>query len=293
MICVSKGTFIKKGRRMISMTIEQMIERKRELGYTNQKLSELSGVPIPTIQKIFSNKTKFPREDTIKALSEVLENKQENDSNNFSYIRNKDYSNYELHEEAAFNVKKPINKSNNYENKDINDYLALPEGTRIELIDGKFYDMAAPTTPHQDIAGGIYVAFYNHIKSNKGACKTYISPIDVQLDRDDKTMVQPDVVIVCNKENITRPRIVGAPDLVVEVLSPSNFMMDIVIKLHKYNKAGVREYWIVVPEEKKTIVYRLENSIEDVKIYDFDEEVPVGIWDGKCKVKIGEFYEEI
>ena len=270
------------------MTIEQMIERKRELGYTNQKLSELSGVPVPTIQKILSNKTKSPREDTIKALSDVLENKH---SHNFNYIKNN--TNYELREEAAFKAKSQIFKNNNYNNKDINDYLALPEGTRIELIDGKFYEMAAPTTPHQDIAGGIYVAFYIHIKSNKGACKTYISPIDVQLDRDDKTMVQPDVVIVCNKDNITRSRIIGAPDLVVEVLSPSNFIMDIVIKLHKYNKAGVREYWIVVPEEKKTIVYRLENSIEDVKIYDFDEEVPVGIWDGKCKVKIGEFYEEI
>ena len=106
-------------------------------------------------------------------------------------------------------------------------------------------------------------------------------------------MVQPDVIIVCNKDNITKPRIVGAPDLVVEVLSPSNSMMDMVIKLHKYNKAGVREYWIVSPEEKKTLVYRLENSIEDMKFYDFDEEVPVGIWDGKCKVKINDFFEEI
>ncbi len=270
------------------MTIEQMIERKRELGYTNQKLSELSGVPIPTIQKILSNKTKSPREDTIKALSDVLENKQ---SNNFNYMKNN--TNYELREEAAFKAKSQIFKNNNYNNKDINDYLALPEGTRIELIDGKFYEMAAPTTPHQDIAGGIYAEFYIHIKTNKGACKTYISPIDVQLDRDDKTMVQPDVVIVCNKDNITKPRIVGAPDLVVEVLSPSNSMMDMVIKLHKYNKAGVREYWIVSPEEKKTLVYRLENSIEDMKFYDFDEEVPVGIWDGKCKVRISDFYEEI
>lgn len=270
------------------MTIEQMIERKRELGYTNQKLSELSGVPIPTIQKILSNKTKSPREDTIKALSDVLENKQ---SHNFNYIKNN--TNYELREEAAFKAKSQIFKNNNYNNKDINDYLALPEGTRIELIDGKFYEMAAPTTPHQDIAGSIYAEFYIHIKTNKGTCKTYISPIDVQLDRDDKTMVQPDVIIVCNKDNITKPRIVGAPDLVVEVLSPSNSMMDMVIKLHKYNKAGVREYWIVSPEEKKTLVYRLENSIEDMKFYDFDEEVPVGIWDGKCKVKISDFYEEI
>ena len=275
------------------MTIEQMIERKRELGYTNQKLSELSGVPVPTIQKILSNKTKFPREDTINALSEVLENKQSSASNDNNYSKVNDYANNEVHEKYAYNVKSPINKTNNYDNKDINDYLALPEGTRIELIDGKFYDMAAPTTPHQDIAGLIYYCFFSHILKNKGNCKTYISPIDVQLDRDDKTMVQPDVVIVCDRNNITKPRIVGAPDLVVEVLSPSNFMMDTVIKLHKYNNAGVREYWIIVPDERKTVVYKLENSINDMLIYNFDDEVPVGIWDGKCTVRISDFYEEI
>ena len=97
------------------------------------------------------------------------------------------------------------------------------------------------------------------------------------------------VLIVCNKDNITKQRIIGAPDLIVEVLSPNNYIMDTVIKLHKYNKAGVREYWIVAPDERYTIVYRLENSFEDMNIFKFDEEIPVGIWEGKCKIKICDF----
>nr|MCR5103690.1 Uma2 family endonuclease [Eubacterium sp.] len=171
-------------------------------------------------------------------------------------------------------------------------YMKLPEGARIEMIDGTFYDMAAPTTIHQDISGIIYFKFQEYIMKNRGNCKTYIAPTDVQLDRDEKTVVQPDIFVVCNRDQITKERVLGAPDLVVEVLSPSNFLMDLVIKFKKYKNAGVREYWVIVPEEKQVIVYRFD-ICDDPEIYTFDDKVPVGIWDGKCEIDFKEVYEQI
>ncbi|MBR6402575.1 MAG: Uma2 family endonuclease [Eubacterium sp.] len=194
----------------------------------------------------------------------------------------------EFHEEAAqynYNLINP----NDLLNKNIDDYIKLPEGTRIELIDGRFYNMAAPTLLHQEITGYVFNSFFNHIMSNKGPCKTFISPVDVQLDKDDKTVVQPDVIIVCNKDKLKNNKLVyGAPDLVVEVLSPSNFMMDLIVKKRKYKAAGVQEYWVIVPEDRKTIVHKFIDNTDEEILYNFNEEVPVGIWNDECKVLLGD-----
>ena len=176
--------------------------------------------------------------------------------------------------------------------KTMKDYLALPEGTRIEMINGVFYDMAAPNVIHQQISSAIMYAFLHHVKANRGTCVPFAAPTDVQLDCDDKTMVQPDVFVVCDRKKIIRERIVGAPELVVEIVSPGNHNMDEVIKLMKYRNAGVREYWLIQPEDKRVLVYFFEASIDPVE-YSFEQKVPVGIWEGKCEVDFREVQEHI
>lgn len=190
-----------------------------------------------------------------------------------------------LKEEVAYGVKRQGEYT-------LEDYYAIPEERRVELIDGVIYDMAAPTYTHQDLVLEIAVWLRNFVKKNKGKCKVYASPIDVQLDCDDKTMVQPDVIVICDRDKILNRCLYGAPDFVVEVLSASSTKRDTAIKLRKYKEAGVREYWMIDPDKKKVIVYDLAKS-EIPKVYGFDSRVPVGIFGGECEIDFAEIYEEI
>ena len=174
----------------------------------------------------------------------------------------------------------------------LEDYYALPEERRVELIDGVFYDMAAPTSIHQLIADELQNAFSAFIKKKRGGCRAITSPVDVQLNKDNKTMVQPDIIIVCDRNKFKRGIVYGAPELAVEVLSGSTRKKDMVLKLHKYNAAGVREYWIVDPDEKKVIVYTFEPETE-IRIYPGTGSVPVGIWNGECSVNFAEIFDYV
>lgn len=165
----------------------------------------------------------------------------------------------------------------------IDDINALPEDYRAELIDGVIYDMSSPAPIHQELAGELYFLLKSYIRTNHGACRIYLSPLDVQLDCDDKTMVQPDLFIVCDRDKLKDSGIFGAPDFIIEVLSPSTRMKDLSIKLAKYQNAGVREYWIVDPEQEKVLVYDFTREVYPA-IYGFTDKIPVGIYKGDCIV---------
>lgn len=255
------------------MTILEMKQRKKELGYTNQQLADLSGIPIGTLQKILSGSTKAPRRENILALEKVL------------YSASGNPGMYENISKKAF-VQEP---SVGYTYKD---YLALPQDHRMELIDGVFYDMTSPTTLHQAIGGYIYKKLMDFVLENQGECMPFMAPVDVCLDADDKTIVQPDVFVVCNRNKLQKGIVIGAPDLVVEVLSPSTRKKDIQLKLYKYGNAGVREYWMVDPKLKKVIVNDLGKE-ELPASYTFESSIPVLIWGGECKIDFAEIYARI
>ena len=115
---------------------------------------------------------------------------------------------------------------------------------------------------------------------NKGDCFALEAPMDVQLDCDNRTMVQPDVIVLCDRGKRRKFGIFGAPDLLIEILSPSTRKKDLGIKFVKYENAGVREYWIIDPDQEKVLVYDFSQEIYPV-IYGFQSKIPVGIFDGR------------
>ena len=125
-------------------------------------------------------------------------------------------------------------------------------------------------------------------------CIPIISPMDVQLDCDEKTILQPDVIVVCERDKIQKGVVYGAPDFVVEVISPSTRRRDKSLKLNKYTEAGVREYWIVDPKKKNIITYVDDGEGDyDIFIYTFEHEVPVAIFNNECKINFKEIYDYI
>lgn len=245
------------------MTIKEMQVYKRLKGYTNAQIAELSGVPLGTVQKIFSGETVSPRYDTLLALESIFKDAEQ------SMVR------------EVFPYYAP-KKPGEYTTED---YYALPDEQRAELIDGVFYDMSSPTFVHQQIAGEIYTQISNHFRQNKGKCVPVISPVDVRLDCDNKTIVQPDVLILCDRSKIKKWGILGAPDFILEIISPSTKRKDCIKKLDKYMEAGVREYWILDPYQKKLLVYQFEQEIYPV-IYGLEDEVGLGIYQDELKIDL-------
>lgn len=257
------------------MTIEELKDRKCECGYTNEDVSRLSGVPLGTVQKIFAGITKHPRYDTLRALEGVLRPSSEAEA-----------ASAMIREESAEYL------SGSGTVHTIKDYYSLPEGKRAELIDGRFYDLAAPSSMHQMLCLELAHQLLSFIRFSEGNCVPFTSPIDVQLDRDDKTMLQPDIAVVCDRSAIRKNCIYGAPDLIIEILSPATRSRDMYTKLAKYRNAGVREYWMVDPDRKQVVVYDFSHD-DAVAIYGFDAKVPVGIYDGECVVDFADLYERI
>mgnify|MGYP002280140298 CR=1 FL=1 len=249
------------------MTVEQMRRKRQQFGYSCEQLSELSGVSLETVQKIFHDNEEVFSQDILKQIESVFENKRDSDRG-FSYV---------CESKMEYGISKKSRECT------LEDYYQLPDERRAELIDGVIYDMSAPTIIHQKISLEISVRFHAFISQKKGACMVFSAPVDVQLDCDNKTMVEPDVGIICDTSKIKRFGIYGAPDFVLEVISPSTKKRDYALKLSKYMEAGVREYWIVDFVQAKILVYYFEGDNYPV-IYGFDKPVPVNIYDDNLKI---------
>ena len=189
---------------------------------------------------------------------------------------------------------KKLEKKKRYTIEDLHELF--PEGYYVELIDGVFYEkypssdgnpydpldykdgmlrMDSPGRTHQKISGELYFAIRSHIASIGEACEVYSAPFDVHLSKDDETVtVEPDIFVVCDPDKLTEKGCEGAPDWVIEIISPNTASNDYIRKLKVYMLTGVREYWIVDPNRGKITVYDSELV---PKVYSFTDKVPVGI----------------
>lgn len=146
------------------------------------------------------------------------------------------------------------------------DYQTWPDDERWELIEGEAWDMSpAPNTRHQGISMILSGEIYNYLKDKP--CTIFAAPFDVRLQEEEDSseneiisVVQPDIAVICNKEKIDKKGCLGAPDIVIEILSPSTAFKDETNKLKLYEKHGIREYWIVNPEANYIIIYHLKGN---------------------------------
>jgi len=174
------------------------------------------------------------------------------------------------------------------------DYASWGEDApRCEIIDGVIYDMSAPTMYHQLFAGRFHTQLANFLKGKK--CLAFFSPFDVRLnyDTNDDIVVQPDVLVICDRSKIENGKhCLGAPDFIIEVISPSNTKHDTKIKYQKYLEAGVREYWIADPIEKTVAAHRLIDKQYNCTNYKHTDGAPVLILEN-CVINLTEVFEEI
>ena len=151
----------------------------------------------------------------------------------------------------------------------------LAEGERYELISGEAYAISVPNTRHQAMLGELFSQFHNYLRGKP--CKVYPAPFDVRLfyevDESDDTVVQPDIVVICDEKKRGPEGCRGAPDLIIEILSPANTAIEMQKKFDLYLRSGVREYWIVNPENNGLTVYNFQNKSFD--IYGNEDTVPV------------------
>ena len=174
----------------------------------------------------------------------------------------------------------------------ITDYFRISDERRAELIDGRFYEVKAPETIHQVIAMELAYSFRSYLKSHGAEGVVLATPISLQLDLDQSTMLQPDVIVLHDKSRLVRRCVYGAPDLVVEVLSTGSEAKDLFLKAYKYASADVQEYWVVDTERQKVLVYIFQSSYYPI-VYDFESKIPVEIWNNCYEVDFARIYDDI
>lgn len=290
------------------MDIAGMMRLKEQMHFTYEAISQASGIPLATVQKVLSGQTRDPRHATMTSIEKGLiklclekEQEQKNESGTDEPLMAREEAvPLPVFREGDLARKIPVPEvlddwDPTYRPKvrySLVDYQKIPDDLRVELIDGVFYNMSAPLIIHQMLVSAIGFPLYQYTLETGGPCQVLMSPTDVLLDDDMYTIVQPDILIICDPSKVSRRNLRGAPDLIVEILSPGSVRKDTVLKLKKYLSAGVREYWIVDPDRKKVLVYRMGEDAWPM-IYSFDDQIPVGIWNGECIIDMRKISERV
>lgn len=158
------------------------------------------------------------------------------------------------------------------------DYYSLPENTRAELIEGQLYYQAAPSRAHQEILNFLNTELNIYVRSKGGDCRIYPAPFAVKLHPDKHTIVEPDITVICNHSKLTDQGCTGAPDWIIEIVSPGNPSNDYIRKLYLYADAWVKEYWIVDPRSETIFVYYLAQENFKPKAYSFQDTVTANLF---------------
>ena len=174
------------------------------------------------------------------------------------------------------------------------DFLGWDENARAELVDGEVVMLGAPSTNHQGVLTELLFQIRNYLEGKP--CRVFVSPYAVRLNpqenNGDDTVLEPDLVVICDSAKIEKHGCRGAPDMIVEIISPSSASYDRVVKFRKYQQGKVREYWIVDPETKTVQVCVLNENGYLVTIYDHNESVPVAALPG-CTIALGKIFAQV
>ncbi|MCL2762901.1 MAG: Uma2 family endonuclease [Treponema sp.] len=162
------------------------------------------------------------------------------------------------------------------------DYLEWEGPERFQLINGEVFQMASPSVAHQALLMGLSSSFDTWLQGK--SCRAFAAPLDVRLfpkkDKSDNTVVQPDLLVVCDSSKLDKGSVNGPPDLVIEIVSPSNSHNELFLKFNYYLEAGVREYWVVDPEMKRVTTHIYENGRYISTAYKDNDSIPVTVLSG-------------
>lgn len=293
------------------MTVEEIRKRKKRLKLTTQQLAILAELPLGTVSKILTGETKNPSYLTIEKLEATIE-KEEMLARVEAY--QKAMHQYFLeHPEDEGNQKKfeeiyrKVNRLNDApipyavpkdeepvmygslalrdQRMTINELSKMGESRDLQLIDGQLIVSEMAGVSHQRMVKRLGRAISDFVEKKQGTCEVFDVGVNVYLDEDEYTLVIPDLAVVCNPSQITERGVVGAPDWVIEVVSPSTRQNDYHKKLHKYMDAGVREYWIV-DMDRRMVSVCINGEPMQVTIYSFEDEIPVHIYGGDLCLSI-------
>ena len=243
------------------MTIQEMLDRKAELGYSNAVLAEKSGVPLSTVQKVLGGFTHAPRKKTLRALEAAL-------------LREKAAEEASMLRESYENALPELTASPKKSRKSV-DYR------RAELIDGQVFPLPAPSPLHQEIIVRLLVLLANHFSETRNPARLLPPPFGIRpRGEDGGDYFEPDLMTVSDLACLTETGCLGAPDWVLEVTSPATKFRDYTVKPFKYRTGGVRECWIVDPDARVVITYWFGGSEEEMKVYAFGEDVPFSLYPG-------------
>ncbi|MDD6195125.1 MAG: Uma2 family endonuclease [Lachnospiraceae bacterium] len=293
------------------MTVEELRKRKKRLKLTTQQLALLAELPLGTVSKILTGETKNPSYLTIEKLEATIEKEEmlarveayQKAMHQYFLEHPEDEGNQKKFEEIYRKVNRlndaPIPYAVPREEESamygslalqdqritINELSKMGESRDLQLIDGHLVVSEMAGVSHQRMVKRLGRSISDFVEKKQGTCEVFDVGVNVYLDEDEYTLVIPDIAVVCNPSQITERGVVGAPDWVIEVVSPSTRQNDYHKKLHKYMDAGVREYWIV-DMDRRMVSVCINGEPMQVTIYSFDDEIPVHIYEGELCITV-------